>query len=170
MHHPQIAVCLASHDDKNIDHRTHTFAQVTKYVVTHLPPILSAATQMANHGKAFSAAPGQTPSTVQELATAYQALTAEMDKLRKQTKRTNKGGPNGKTKKQKGDVTKKDKVNGPCEFYCFAHGAQNSHTSQQCKVMANQPDNFTAAQRSATGPNSPPGGSTAVRGRTPETQ
>ncbi len=73
MHHPQIAVCLASHDDKNIDHRTHTFAQVTKYVVTHLPPILSAATQMANHGKAFSASTGQAPSTVQELATAYQA-------------------------------------------------------------------------------------------------
>ncbi len=58
MHHPQIAVCLASHDDKNIDHRTHTFAQVTKYVVIHLPPILSAATQMANHGKAFSATAG----------------------------------------------------------------------------------------------------------------
>ena len=111
MHHPQIALCLASHDDKNIDHRTHTFAQVTKYVVTHLPlpPILSAATQMANHGKAFSAAPGQTPGTVQELATAYQALTAEMDKLRKQNKRNNKGGPNGKTKKQKS--TEKSRAN-----------------------------------------------------------
>jgi hypothetical protein len=142
-------------------------------MVTHLPPILSAATQMANHhGKAFSASADQTPGTVQELATAYQALMAEMEKLKKQagSKRNNKGGDRGKAKKQKGDGTRKDKADGPCDFYCFAHGVQNSHTSQQCKVMANQPDNFTAAQRSATGPNSPPGGSTAVRGRTPENQ
>ena len=174
MHHPQIAVCLASHDDKNIDHRAHTFAQVTKYVVTHLPPILSAATQMATHGKAFSVTAGQAPGTVQELATAYHMLMTEMEKLKKQAggKRNNNGGAKGIAKKQKGDGTKKGKADqtGPCDFYCFAHGAQNSHTSQQCKVMVNQPDNFTAAQRSATGPNSPPGRSTAVRGRAPENQ
>ena len=54
-----------------------------------------------------------------------------------------------------------------CTSYCHAHGYQSSHTSALCKVMANQKQNFTAEMRKATGPNSPPGGSTLVRGREP---
>ncbi len=47
MHLPQIATCLASHDDRHTDHRTHTFATLTKYVVDTELPHLSA---MQSHG------------------------------------------------------------------------------------------------------------------------
>ena len=168
-HHPQIAACIASYDDKNIDHRTHSYAAITKYVVTHLAPILSTASQMTSQTKAFVAV-SATPVTLQEMSTAYQAVMTELEKLKHKTnnKRNQKGQGKGKDKKLKLEGSKKtsDKTD-KCEFYCFVHGGQNSHTSQQCKVMANQPTNFTADQRKATGPNSPPGGSTAVRGREP---
>jgi hypothetical protein len=72
MHLPQIATCLASHDDKHTDHRTHTFAAITKYVLEHLPPILSAATQMAAQHKAFAVTSSATPTmTLHEVSTAY---------------------------------------------------------------------------------------------------
>ena len=64
-HHPQIAACIASYDDKNIDHRTHSYAAITKYVVTHLAPILSTASQMTSQTKAFAAV-SATPVTLQE--------------------------------------------------------------------------------------------------------
>ena len=173
MHLPQIAACLASHDDKNTDHRKHTFDTITKFVVEHLPPILSAATQMAAQSKAFSATATTTataPMTLQEVSTAYAAVLTELEKLKKNGKRNAKGGGKGKNKKQKAEGNRADKTDttDKCDVYCFVHGAQNSHTSQQCKVMANQPSNFSPEQRKATGPNSPPGGSTSVRGRDPK--
>ncbi len=42
-----------------------------------------------------------------------------------------------------------------CKFYCHAHGYQNSHSSSQCKVMANQPQNFATDMRKATDPHIP---------------
>ncbi len=173
MHLPQIAACLASNDDKNTDHRKHTFNTITKFVVEHLPPILSAATQMAAQAKAFSVTAPTTataPMTLQEVSTAYAVVLTELEKLKKNGKRNAKGGGKGKNKKQKAEGNRADKTDntGKCDFYCFVHGAQNSHTSQQCKVMVNQPSNFSPEQRKATGPNSPPGGSTSVRGRDPQ--
>jgi hypothetical protein len=172
MHLPQIATCLASHDDRHTDHRTHTFATLTKYVVEHLPPILSAATQMASQSRAFSATAATVPMmTLQEVSTAYAAVLLELNKLKKTgAKRGQKNGAKGNNKRQKASGVKDgagDKTN-KCDYYCFVHGAQNSHTSQQCKVMANQPTNFTPDQRKATSKDSPPGGSAAVRGRDPQ--
>jgi hypothetical protein len=172
MHLPQIAACLASHDDKHTDHRTHTFANLTKYVVQHLPPILSAATQMASQSRAFAATAVTTPvMTLHEVTTAYAAVLAKLDQLEKKGfKRGQKGDGKGKQKRAKPAGTKTDTSDktGKCDFYCFVHGAQNSHTSQQCKVMANQPANFTPQQKQATSKDSPPGGSAAVRGRDPQ--
>ncbi len=188
MHLPLIAACLASYDDKNTDHRKHTFDTITKFVVERLPPILSAATQMAAHAKAFSVTATTTAMapimTLQEVSTAYAAVLTELEKLKKSGgKRNAKGGAKGKNKRQKpakGGAKGKNKrqkpeggkaINadntGKCDFYCFVHGSQNSHTSRQCKVMANQPKNFSPEQRNASGPNAPLGGSVAVRGRDP---
>jgi hypothetical protein len=111
--------------------------------------------------------------TMAELQCAYSVLEYKHKAL--QTSRQNRPG-NGKGKngkKAKGDdkqepdkpVTKDD-----CKFYCHAHGYRNSHNSDQCKVMANQPQNFTAEMRKARDPNNLPGGSTAVRGRQPTVQ
>jgi hypothetical protein len=170
MHLPQIAACLASHDDRHTDHRTHSFAAITKYVLEHLPPILSAATQMAAQNKAFAASTATAPlTTFHEVSTAYAAVLTELEKLKQKGGKRGKqpGGAKGKQKRQKADGGQTEKT-GKCDHYCFAHGYQNSHTSQQCKVMANQPANFTAEQRKATGPHSPAGGSTSVRGRDPQ--
>ena len=172
MHLLQIAACLASHDDKHTDHRTHTFANLTKYVVQHLPPILSAATQMASQSRAFAVSAATTPiMTLNEVSTAYAAVLAKLEELdRRGGTRYQKGDTKGKSKRQKAAGGKTDTADktGKCDFYCFVHGAQNSHTSQQCKVMANQPANFTQQQRQATTKDSPPGGSAAVRGRDPQ--
>ena len=128
---------------------------------------------MAAQSKAFSATATTTataPMTLQEVSTAYAAVLTELEKLKKNGKRNAKGGGKGKNKKQRAEGNRADRpdTTDRCDVYCFVHGAQNSHTSQQCKVMANQPSNFSPEQRKATGPNSPPGGSTSVRGRDPQ--
>jgi hypothetical protein len=128
MHHPQIAACLASYDDKETDHRKHTFDSITKFVVEHLPPILSAATQMASQAQAFSAtAPTTTtaPMTLQEVATAYNAVLTELEKLKKNAKRNANGGGKRQGKKQKAAGGKTDKTDntGKCDCYCFVHGS-----------------------------------------------
>jgi hypothetical protein len=96
----------------------------------------------------------------------------ELEKLKQKSGKRGQqqGGAKGKQKRQKpeGGKTEKPDKTGKCDHYCFAHGFQNSHTSEQCKVMSNQPANFTADQRKATSPHSPVGGSTAVRGREPQ--
>jgi hypothetical protein len=102
--------------------------------------------------------------TMADLMCAYSVLEYKHKTL--QTSRQKRQG-NGKDKRGKkaksgGEIqetfTKKD-----CKYYCHAHGYQNSHNSGQCKVMANQPNNFSTERRRATDPNTPPGGSTVVR-------
>jgi hypothetical protein len=117
---------------------------------------------MAAQNKAFAA-------STATVSTAYAAVLTELEKLKQKGGKRGKqpGGAKGKQKRQKSDGGQTEKT-GKCDHYCFAHGYQNSHTSQQCKVMANQPANFTAEQRKATGPHSPAGGSTSVRGRDPK--
>jgi hypothetical protein len=172
MHLPQIATCLASHDDRHTDHRTHTFPTLTKYVVEHLPAILSTATQMAAQNRAFMVTTATEPvMTLQQVNTAYAAVLSELSQLKQKSgKHGQNNNAKGKNKRQKASGGKADTSNktGKCDFYCFVHGAQNSHTSQQCKVMANQPANFTQQQRQAINKDSPPGGSSAVRGRDPQ--
>ncbi len=137
-----------------------------------LPGILSAATQMASQSKAFAAAASTMPvMTLHDVFTVYAAVLAKLEQLDWWGgKRNLKGDAKGRSKRQKaagGKTDTADKTD-KCDFYCFVHGAQNSHTSQQCKVMANQPANFTPQQKQAATKDSPPGGSAAVRGRDPQ--
>jgi hypothetical protein len=48
-------------------------------------------------------------------------------------------------------------------------GRTRTYTSSQCKVMESQKQHFTDGMTNATGPNSPAGGSTLVRGKPPPT-
>jgi hypothetical protein len=127
---------------------------------------------MASQSRAFAATAVTTPvMTLQEVTTAYAAGLAKLDQLdKKGFKRGQKVDGKGKQKRAKSARTKTDTSDktGKCDFYCFVHGAQNSHASQQCKVMANQPANFTPQQKQGTSKDSPPGGSAAVRGRDPQ--
>ena len=110
--------------------------------------------------------------TMAELQCAYSVLEYKHRALQttRQKRPGNGKGKNGK--KAKGDVPDPDKpvTKDDCKSYCHAHGYQNAHNSAQCKVMANQPQNFSAEMRRAKDPNNPPGGSTAVRGRQPTVQ
>ena len=104
-----------------------------------------------------------------ELQCAYSVLEYKHKELQS-SRQKRPGNGKGKTaKKPKGDaqesqaaVTKEE-----CKFYCHSHGYQNSHNSNQCKVMINQPKNFNAEMRRAKDPHNPPGGSTAIRGKQP---
>ncbi len=99
------------------------------FEVERLPPILSAATQMAAHAKAFSATATTTTTapimTLQEVSTAYAAVLTELEKLRKNGgKRNAKGGAKGKNKRQKPEGGKANNADntGKCDFYCFMQG------------------------------------------------
>jgi hypothetical protein len=106
-----------------------------------------------------------------ELLCAFSVLEHKHRNLQQQQKRSgkrgkNQGEANSNKKARDTQSTAPPRVD-DCTSYCHAHGYQSSHTSAQCKVMANQKRNFTAEMRKATGPNSPPGGSKLVRGREP---
>ncbi len=106
-----------------------------------------------------------------ELMCAYSVLEYKHKALQDRKRPARKGkGQNGK--KQKGNKTgdfKEMDPGAPCKFYCHAHGSQNSHSSNQCKVMAGQKQHFSEAMRNATSATSPGGGSTLVRGKDPST-
>jgi hypothetical protein len=155
----------------------HTYDAIVGFVATHLPNIRAAAglSSSAMTGKAFQVSgtqgvsPAATPlqMTMAELQCAYSVLEYKHKAL--QTSRQKRQG-NGKDKRGKearsdGKETQEPFTKEDCKHYCHAHGYQNSHNSSQCKVMANQPNNFSAERRRATDPNTPPGGSTAVRGK-----
>jgi hypothetical protein len=180
--HPQIRECLGDYDKKFEDPLLHTYDAIVEYVSTHLPNIRAAAglSSSAMTGKAFQVSlnAGESSSTtplnmtMDELQCAYSVLEYKHKAL--QTSRQKRPG-NGKgknAKKAKGNAPDPDKpvTKDDCKFYCHGHGYQNSHNSAQCKVMANQPQNFTANMRRARNPNNSPGGSTAVRGRQPTVQ
>ncbi len=183
MHH-QIRECLGDYDKLHSDPLLQTYAAVTSYVQIHLPNIRAAAemsssstTGKAFHASAFPSA-SQSSSThslptsahtmsMTELMCAYSVLEYKHKALQDRNKRPAKG-KGGDGKRHKGDRTGETKAldpNAPCKFYCYAHGSQNSHSSNQCKVMAGQKQHFTAAMRSAMSPSSPGGGSTLVRGK-----
>jgi hypothetical protein len=164
---------LSDYNRLHPDPLKHTYAD-TAYVVKYLPNIRAAA-QIAStttgRVSTVSATPAEAPKAMAEMSfTELQCAYSVMAyKLENQHKKRPKGA------RQKKQTDKRQKgaggtalPNDKCTHYdCHAHGAQNSHSSSQCKVMASQPQHFTAAMRSATSPNSPPGGSTLVRGRDP---
>jgi hypothetical protein len=183
--HHLIAGILADFDHENLDPLLQTYDNITSYVKKHLPNLRAAADMASSSGRALSAldtaaAPLAYPPTGSsksarnmghaELLCAVSVLEHKHKNLQQNQKRASK-----RTKDQANGDKKKSRTpqsNAPmraedCTSYCHAHGSQNSHTSAQCKVMTNQKQNFTADMRKATGPNSPPGGSTLVRGREP---
>jgi hypothetical protein len=168
--HHQIALCLQDFDKDFTDPLANTYDQITAYVAKRLPVIRASADLSAwvTTGRAFTAAlpwpdtpkSAATPVTTMalgELQCAYSVLEYKHKNLQTQQKR------NGKKQK----TTNGDKVTPNAKkpsLYCYAHGTQGSHTSAQCKVMAGQPQNFTAEMRKSSNPNQPSGRSTMVRG------
>jgi hypothetical protein len=156
---PLIANALESFDFKFPDARLHTFAAVTEYVVDHLPNLQNASKEAAR----------ATANIM--MSEAYLTLEAENKKLKAATQASSKKRKDGKGKgKGKPNKNKKNRTNGEKtsekpKLYCHAHGTQHTHSSGDCKLMASDTARFTAAMRSATGPNQPPGGSTKVLGR-----
>jgi hypothetical protein len=102
-----------------------------------------------------------------ELQGAYAVLEHKHQNLQQRNKRNANGkGKDGKKQKANKTADPDQPITAAsCTFYCYAHGYQNSHQSSQCKVMANQPDNFTPAMRKANDPRHPAGGSELVRGQ-----
>jgi hypothetical protein len=180
--HHLIAGILADYDHDNIDPLTQTYDIITAYVKKHLPNLRAAADLASSAGQALSvtpcapAAPGVNRTAGEmghaELLCAFAVLEHKHKNAQQQLKRA---GQRGKNKGEERGAKKAKNTNPPlvpvtaeeCTSYCHAHGYQSSHTSAQCKVMANQKQNFTAEMRKATSPNSPPGGSKLVRGREP---
>jgi hypothetical protein len=179
--HHQITQCLADYDRLNPDPLVHTFAAITAYVATHLPNVQAAADIASPAGQVFAATTASVPASgvpargtqqmsLAELQCACSVLEYKHSNLQKQNQR-GKAKADKNAKRHKGadkgidstPVTRKEDMT-----YCHAHGYQTSHTSAQCKVMAGQPQNFTAEMRRATTPHNPPGGSQLIRGRRPE--
>ncbi len=177
--HHQIAQCLSDYDRLHADPLTHTYADITAYVAKHLPNIRAAAhitstttgrvlTVSGDSEQAYrtqhpqGAPKAMAAMSMTELQCAYAVMAYKLENQQKRQKGAGKKKQSEKRQKGAGGAVlpKNDK----CTQYCYAHGAQNSHSSSQCKVMASQPQHFTAAMRGATSPNSPPGGSTLVRG------
>ena len=183
-HHHQMAKTLESYDKDHPNPLHNTFAAITHHVKTQLPPILSAAGATAT-GRALMAVASKTTHVEEgthmnhaDLVVAFAALTDKHKKLVDGKKRESgaaKRNRSRENKRQKGSDQKGSEKNAAkttattCDFYCYVHGKQNSHTSAQCKVMSNDRDNFTAAMRNARSSNAVEGGSTAIKGK-PDTQ
>lgn len=183
--HHQITQCLADFDRLNSDPLLHTFRAITEYVAKHLPNIRAAAAMqsttmpqmfagMADTVKSAPQPKSHMAMTMAELQCAYSVLEYKHGNL--QRNRQSQGKRNAQHQNANRD-SKKTKQTAPhappqtaaeCREYCHAHGYQNSHSSAQCKVMANQKQNFSEAMRKATSPSNPPGGSQLVSGRDPQ--
>jgi hypothetical protein len=185
MHH-QMRECLGDYDKQHSDPLSQTYANITAYVMTHLPNIRAAAemSSPSTTGRAFHASGPATATassadtraapahamSMTELMCAYSVLEYKHKALQDRKKRPAGKGKGQTGKKQKGNrMGDLPDPSAPCKFYCHAHGSQNSHSSNQCKVMASQRQHFTEAMRNATSPTNPGGGSTLVRGKDPST-
>jgi hypothetical protein len=168
--HHQIRECLGDYDKKFEDPLHHTYLAITTFVSTHLPNIRASAglSSSATTAKAFQVTGTDIPATpnmsMTEIQHAYAALEHKFKSL--QGQKRNGTGRSRIGKKARGDHEPQELISKEtCKCYCHAHGYQNSHNSDQCKVMANQPQNFNAEMRRAKDPTHPAGGSTAVKGR-----
>lgn len=164
--HPIIAQAVSQYDFLHPDETTQTFEDLVSYLDDHLPN-LRHASQISER------------ATAQVMASeAYLSLEAENKKLkaandnkRKDRKGKGNGKGNGKgkgkPKKQRKNRSSgdKDKSTDKPLLYCHAHGSQPSHSSRDCKLMAANTTQFTAAMRNAKDATHPPGGSTKVLGQ-----
>jgi hypothetical protein len=171
--HHQIAQCLRDFDKDFPDPLTVTYPAITAYVVKHLPNIRAAAgiVPASASGRVLMATETSSQSahtmSLAELQGAYAVLEHKHQNLQQRNKRSADGkGKDGKKQKANKAADPGQSITAAsCKFYCHAHGYQNSHQSSQCKVMENQPDNFTPAMRKANNPRHPAGGSELVRGQ-----
>jgi hypothetical protein len=167
--HPILADILKQFDFENPDCTTITYAQITAYVVLHLPNLKTA--QQAStwvHANIVT-------------SDAYAALQLETKQLRDDVqtlmrkRSSDNANPNYKKQKQKQNKNRtKDQTpagerlartgDEPIEGldYCRNHGYQHCHTSSACKVLRSDKKKYNDAMRRAKGPNHPPGGSTKV--------
>ena len=161
--HPIIAQALSQYDFLHPDETTQTFESLAAYLDDHLPNLRLASQVSAR-------------ATAQIMASeAYITLEAENkklkaaqgDKKRRDNKGKGKGKGKGNPKKQKKNRARgdKDKPKDKPLLYCHAHGSQPSHNSSECKLMAADTTQFTAAMRNAKDSNHPPGGCTKVLGQ-----
>jgi hypothetical protein len=162
--HPLIAKALEKYDFDFPDSRTQTFQSISAYVLLNLP----------NLQDASRAAERATANTM--TSEVYLTLEAENKKLKSSQAQKKRGGGKGKGKgnkkkkkgRQQGDkIDKTDKSDKPL-LYCHAHGAQHTHGSRDCKLMAADTTRFTAAMRNAKDAEHPHGGSTKVLGQEPK--
>ncbi len=113
------------------------------------------------------------PMNHTDLVVAFAALTDKHKQLVDGKKRASGAAKRNRSrdnKRQKGaDKNAAKTTTATCDYYCYLHGKQNSHTPAQCKVMTNDRDNFTAAMRNARNSGAVEGGSTAIKGK-PDTQ
>jgi hypothetical protein len=154
--HALIEKVLGAFDLEFPHSKGHTFAQISDYVVTHLPNL--------KHAQMISSR-----ASANMVATkAYATLEVESKRLRNEHDQLKKKRPPRSNKKQK---SQKQKATGHGKHttgdtatlkYCHAHGFQPSHTSSECKVLAGDKKKYTPAMRRAQGPKDPPGGSTKV--------
>jgi hypothetical protein len=153
-------------DRRQPDPLLHTYADIITYVKTHLPNIRAAANMTSGatgHANQASSRPttattsSATTMTMAELQCAYLVLEHKHKALQNNRQKRSGNGQGNQGKKAKVAIESLDNKFG-CKFYCHVHGYQNSHNSSQCKVMLNQPQNFTQDMRKALDPHKPPGG------------
>ena len=162
--HPLIAAALQSYGFEHTDSRTHTFAAITTYVTDNLPN-LREATRVETAANANIMT-----------SEVYLTLEAENKKLKDaqaNPKKRSGGKGKGKNKKQKGNRsgdTKQGKSDKSAKQtkYCWVHGTQHTHSSNECKLMAGNETQFSPAMRHAKDADHPPGGSIKVLGQEPK--
>jgi len=171
--HPTIVKVLEKFDFDYPDAKTVTFAQITGYLILHLPNVKHA--QMAATRATANLAASTAYST---LEVESQRLRAAIDKLKRKRNGGKQDNNKNKQKKQNGKQNgekrddKKRSADEPTKNlkYCYGHGFQHSHISSDCKMLAADTRKYTAAMRRATAPDQPPGGSTKVNGQVPSKQ
>ena len=161
--HPIIAQALSQYDFLHPDETTQTFESLAAYLDDHLPN-LRLASQVSARATAHIMA-SEAYTTLE--AENKKLKAAQGDKKRRDNKGKGKGKGKGNPKKQKKNRARgdKDKPKDKPLLYCHAHGSQPSHNSSECKLMAADTAQFTAAMRNAKDSNHPPGGCTKVLGQ-----
>ena len=176
--HHQMVKILMDYDHDFPELQTHTFARMSAYLELHLPNVVSHDDATKAHGLStqIKDKPGDDILLSMNAAqvTAYLALQDEVKKLRKHRNKNNRSKRQNRKSEENSNSDddaerpykkhrKNDSDNRP-EKYCWVHGHQRTHTSNECKVMAADKERFTTQMRNATKPTVPPGGSTRRQG------
>ncbi len=168
--HALIDSALSQYTFTNPDDAMHTFEGIVTYIEDHLPNLQTAA-QLSSHATANIMASEAYLTLEAENKTLKEKQTKhDQDQINRKRCKGGKGkGKNKKNKKGNRDKGNKGTASGnKAVKYCYAHGTQHTHTSQECKVMAGDKERFNAAMRSSKDPNNPPGGSTRALGQKEE--